>query len=531
MNSSKSRSVQPRLQERRRKRRVNVTPLIYLTVWPNNGGLLVDLSEAGMCVELANPLAISEEIHFSFSPLESQVTEGVGRVCWVSDSGRRAGVQLVECSGKSLEQIMEWLGGEVTEREETNPQVRREEFKNSKAHTVGRSEFGYGVDADNKRCPGSRNGIGQENHAELGPSSAERGAPLSFTYFDSPALSADAASQKQTPAPTVPRHEGGLRFPDSPLFFLPQKKEESEDIFPYSFKEETKSAFTEGADEKTGCDSSALRSAVLSRSVDEKTEQGSKSGFGKTAVRTVLLLALLALCFAIYRYEGTFLGFEIKGLAPVANEVFASPGARMAKRRRIIHRGIPSVRRSDKARQVESSGNVLTFRAPGADGVSAPFPGLPRALSQSAGAGSPANEPTFAGAGGSAKSFSFGDDTSNRVAATSLLGSNSTVKFIGLMATLHNDGALVDEGGFTSFSPHRNDPTSVLERIVLDVMVGKNGEVKAVRLISSPDSKLAKAVMLSVKKWHYRPLYERGEAVEFATRLTLDFSKPSHNPE
>jgi outer membrane biosynthesis protein TonB len=51
--------------------------------------------------------------------------------------------------------------------------------------------------------------------------------------------------------------------------------------------------------------------------------------------------------------------------------------------------------------------------------------------------------------------------------------------------------------------------------------------VEDVRLLSSPASKLAEAVVSAVKQWRYRPFYRDGKPVEFVTRITFDFSLPN----
>jgi TonB family protein len=71
-------------------------------------------------------------------------------------------------------------------------------------------------------------------------------------------------------------------------------------------------------------------------------------------------------------------------------------------------------------------------------------------------------------------------------------------------------------------------PTLALEaniqaRVVLDAVIGANGTLRNVRLVSSP-SMLDATVLEAVKKWRYRPRYENGKPVEAKTQIVVEFS-------
>ncbi|HVB34890.1 MAG TPA: energy transducer TonB [Patescibacteria group bacterium] len=95
---------------------------------------------------------------------------------------------------------------------------------------------------------------------------------------------------------------------------------------------------------------------------------------------------------------------------------------------------------------------------------------------------------------------------------------------------LRSDGALVEEGTPISMPLHLASQTSVPEPIVVDAVIGMDGRVRDVRLISSPASQLARAVVEAVSQWRYRPFYENGAPAEFTTRITFDFSGNSRKP-
>jgi TonB family protein len=61
--------------------------------------------------------------------------------------------------------------------------------------------------------------------------------------------------------------------------------------------------------------------------------------------------------------------------------------------------------------------------------------------------------------------------------------------------------------------------------VVLRVMVGKDGGVQQVQLLSG-DSKLAVAASSAVVQWRFKPVLRAGQPVEFETQITVDFKLP-----
>ena len=64
---------------------------------------------------------------------------------------------------------------------------------------------------------------------------------------------------------------------------------------------------------------------------------------------------------------------------------------------------------------------------------------------------------------------------------------------------------------------------NVQGRVILNALISKNGTLKNVRLVSPP-SVLNSTVLEAVKKWRYQPHYENGEPVEVETQIIVDFS-------
>jgi TonB family protein len=62
-------------------------------------------------------------------------------------------------------------------------------------------------------------------------------------------------------------------------------------------------------------------------------------------------------------------------------------------------------------------------------------------------------------------------------------------------------------------------------RVVLNVLVGIDGSVKDLSIISG-DALLASAATDAVRQWRFRPHQLKGKAVEFETRITVNFALP-----
>jgi len=67
--------------------------------------------------------------------------------------------------------------------------------------------------------------------------------------------------------------------------------------------------------------------------------------------------------------------------------------------------------------------------------------------------------------------------------------------------------------------------TGIHGTVLLDVVIGENGDVRDVRLVKGP-SVLAEAAIAAVRQWHYRPHLLNGKAVAVESRVTVNFVLP-----
>ena len=95
--------------ERRKRTRKRPPTLVYVELSSANGGMMRDLSEDGFSVRAMMPLHAGETTPFSFALTASERVEGEGKIQWIEENGRVAGVQFTQISNESRTLIREWL--------------------------------------------------------------------------------------------------------------------------------------------------------------------------------------------------------------------------------------------------------------------------------------------------------------------------------------------------------------------------------------------------------------------------------------
>ena len=99
----------PVIHDRRRYSRRVVESLVYVDLGPRNGGTLLNLSEDGMAVQLAGPVASNQLIRLRFKLKANHRIEASGQIAWTDESGKRAGVRFTNLPEGVKQQIEEWL--------------------------------------------------------------------------------------------------------------------------------------------------------------------------------------------------------------------------------------------------------------------------------------------------------------------------------------------------------------------------------------------------------------------------------------
>src|SRR5271167_4196473 len=96
--------------ERRLQPRLSVRSLIYIDLGEDNGGILLNISEGGVAVQLALPVLGDALSRITFQlPQSRNRIEMSGQIAWVSESRREAGIRFVRVSNEARNKIGKWI--------------------------------------------------------------------------------------------------------------------------------------------------------------------------------------------------------------------------------------------------------------------------------------------------------------------------------------------------------------------------------------------------------------------------------------
>jgi hypothetical protein len=96
-------------RDRRRHSR-QVTALNYIRLGESNGGILLNVSEDGLAFTAAEPLASEFIPRLRFQLAEkAEWIEASGRIVWLNDSKKGAGIEFIDISNAGREQIRQWI--------------------------------------------------------------------------------------------------------------------------------------------------------------------------------------------------------------------------------------------------------------------------------------------------------------------------------------------------------------------------------------------------------------------------------------
>jgi TonB family protein len=101
-----------RAHERRRFIRQRVRSLAYLDIVPNNGGIVLNLSENGLALQAVNPF---DETRVSLRiqpPKSRRRIEASAEITWLSESKTEAGLQFLELTEEARLEIADWISDE-----------------------------------------------------------------------------------------------------------------------------------------------------------------------------------------------------------------------------------------------------------------------------------------------------------------------------------------------------------------------------------------------------------------------------------
>lgn len=524
MKGKNSPQIFPLERERRRFARRKVDSLIYLNVKPDNGGIVLDLSEGGMCISVANPLFVSGKVQFSLGIGGKNTVEGTGQVAWLSASGRSAGVRFIRFAAGSRERLREWIGERNAEEKQFVPAPLQTPLEHI---TTGRTDTDTNLESDT--VEGNAPAKPQESPTPAEEPAAapmsESCAPSSYTLFAAQPRPSAMPSEEPQPEP-----EAVHLHLNTPLFFMPQKSEEEKGQ-PIQPPDQTETYFGDGMGNNGGQQDVAIfRSAIAASSRSEEPEEHEALQIKKFLVVAAICASLLAVgVVALLIYSGTIPVLSVFGAA-AAPAPISSTAKETSLRRTFRPRVRPRISTGDE-RGGRPVRDVSTFYAPHPSQTSFPVEvtdpshqhWMATVTSQKVTHGQTPN--------GASKGSATSARSANGLKVLEGSENSSYPRFshpAGASA-MRADGALVEEGAVVPPTANTGAQEAPPGRIVVEAVIGRDGDVKNVRLISSPASQLAQAVMDAVQEWHYRPFYRNGQPVQFTTRITFDFSIPTRH--
>jgi PilZ domain/SPOR domain len=95
--------------ERRRPPRVKPEGLAYINIEPDNGGIVLNISDGGLCFHSVAPVQASKVIRFWFSA-EGNRIDADGRLAWLDEKRKTGGVQFQSLSAEAHQKIRTWMG-------------------------------------------------------------------------------------------------------------------------------------------------------------------------------------------------------------------------------------------------------------------------------------------------------------------------------------------------------------------------------------------------------------------------------------
>jgi hypothetical protein len=96
--------------ERRLSIRKTPEHLAYISLPFNNGGIVIDVSEGGLCFHAIAPVEAEGPIHFRFAIDSAARVAAVGELAWKDKTGKTGGLRFTELPEEIRERIRLWAG-------------------------------------------------------------------------------------------------------------------------------------------------------------------------------------------------------------------------------------------------------------------------------------------------------------------------------------------------------------------------------------------------------------------------------------
>jgi hypothetical protein len=94
--------------DRRQTPRTKLVEIAYIGMGPENGGLVLDVSDGGLSFHAVSPVQPSEKINFLLSVRGLNRIEGAGEVVWTNEMKTVCGLRFTSLSGDAREHLNNW---------------------------------------------------------------------------------------------------------------------------------------------------------------------------------------------------------------------------------------------------------------------------------------------------------------------------------------------------------------------------------------------------------------------------------------
>src|SRR5579864_3338620 len=94
--------------DRRQAPRTKLVEIAYIGMGPENGGLVLDVSDGGLSFHSVAPVQRSEKIQFLLSLRGHSRIEGTGEVVWTNEMKTICGLKFTSLSSGAREHINTW---------------------------------------------------------------------------------------------------------------------------------------------------------------------------------------------------------------------------------------------------------------------------------------------------------------------------------------------------------------------------------------------------------------------------------------
>jgi TonB family protein len=499
--------VEARAHGNRAHIRRKLSPMAYVELGQDNGGILLNLGEGGFAVQSALALTSREfqALRFQVPAVQGWLTAG-GRIVWMSDSKKEAGIQFTELPGEARREIQRWVlaEGEPEKIVERVPVPSRE---NTPKRIPDAPYSGVGG-APANGIQAEREGGPARQPQSAGVAIAEPAShDFQFTEYSMFAPDPEKAGVWVEP----PRHRGswrwvGLGILVAVLFFALGATVGRETVErwiadlggwtqdqPTPGPTVTPPAPPEqaGKDDKGESNSAANQDATAEDHVNSSSGATGNSEVGKGASQKAN--------DAEARTDNT----EVAKPGSAVNSgrtADTSPGAASGHSPERRHSTEPAVPRD--SREMEAAPSRMA--AEHAILVNAPEPGSP---------------PFFVNLPGEAVSASGAIAISARRTLEILPRSSAAYG----RAERVIIGKLISHG--QPFYPVEARDKRIEGNVELRVRVGRTGEIVGVTPVSGPRL-LSSAAMTAVREWRYEPTFVDGDPAETFADITIVFRLP-----